>query len=87
MSETQLMALYAIAAAYGTGSVLTLGWYLFRGISYRLALGEIGWKPPLQWHNWLGIALDTVFIVIAWLFAARRLIRDERARRRPVALT
>lgn len=84
MNETQLMALYAIAAVYGTGSVLTLGWYLYKGISYRLALGMIGWKPPLQWHDWLGIALDAICILTAWPFAARRFIRDERARQRPV---
>ncbi len=84
MTQAQLMVLYAIAAVYGTGSVLTLGWYFYKNISYRLALGAIGWKPPLQWQDWVGITLDTISIIVAWPFAACRFIRDERARRRPV---
>ena len=84
MSETQLMLVYVAAVLYGTGALVAFGWYVFNNISYRLALGAIGWRSSLRWQHWVVIVLETILTLIAWPYALYRLIQDERRRHLPI---
>ena len=78
-NREMLINLYFVGIIYGVGGLITVAWWLYRNIAYRMALGVIGWKPPLRAHDWFAMFLEAILTIIIWPYALHMLIREHRA--------